>query len=132
MLQHHLVTCALKMSLFITALQRYRHQLIKCLKKKKKVIIVFHSSNNKDCGLYLFLSVYKACGYLVQWQLYVTQTKMDHTEKINIQIWHNSTLNKASISLCKMSLIQRINLQLGCWKALFVQCPRNLADDKKW
>lgn len=42
MLQHHLVTCALKMSLFITALQTYRHQPNNYVEEKKS-LGVFHS-----------------------------------------------------------------------------------------
>lgn len=41
MLQNHLVTCALKMSLFITALQTYRHQPINYVWGEKKALMFF-------------------------------------------------------------------------------------------
>lgn len=44
MLQHHLVNCALKMSLFITALQTYRHQPINYVGGKKALVFFILSS----------------------------------------------------------------------------------------
>lgn len=102
MLQHHLVTCALKMSLFVTALQTYRYQPINYVKREKRpwCFSFFHpycSANDKDCGPHLFLFGLESCSYLVHRLLSLTQAEIDCTQ--NLTSKHGKFWDKDARSL---------------------------------
>lgn len=85
MLQHHLVTCALKMSLFITTLQTYRHQPINYVWGEKRpwyfsFFYPYRSANDKDYGPHLLLL--ESCSYLVQRLLSLRQVEIRLYPKI--------------------------------------------------
>lgn len=86
MLQHHLVTCALKMSLFITALQTNRQINYVWGKKRPWCFSFFHPycSANDKYGPHLFLFGLESCSYLVQRLLSLTQAETDCTQKFTL------------------------------------------------